>query len=216
MKLDAGPWTRREDPAQGSKHVLWIAVRAMDRFHLRRLLHADPRPGARASSRRSTGTAGKPSGCCSRAGDLGQRGFLREQVCRYMCPRALQSAMFDRNTLIIAYDPMREPRGPFWQVSSVLQRARPASIRRPPTIMCSAPPATTIPHGQPRRTGTMMLLGEGTGLKAAPAEVLNRTNSATASTARCACRSAQSASTSRNITAIRVHRLRRIDRRLRR
>lgn len=40
-------------------------------------------------------------------------GFAREQVCTYMCPYArFQSAMFDQNTLIIAYDEMRgEPRG---------------------------------------------------------------------------------------------------------
>src|SRR6476661_2628973 len=44
----------------------------------------------------------------------GNAGFLREQVCKYMCPYArFQSAMFDRNSLLIAYDPMRgEPRGP--------------------------------------------------------------------------------------------------------
>ena len=38
---------------------------------------------------------------------------MREQVCKYMCPYArFQSAMFDRDTLIIAYDPRRgEPRG---------------------------------------------------------------------------------------------------------
>jgi cytochrome c oxidase accessory protein FixG len=44
-----------------------------------------------------------------------------------MCPYArFQSAMFDRNTLIIAYDPMRgEPRGPRRRgLPSVLQRAR--------------------------------------------------------------------------------------------
>lgn len=40
-------------------------------------------------------------------------GFAREQVCTYMCPYArFQSAMFDPNTLIIAYDVERgEPRG---------------------------------------------------------------------------------------------------------
>jgi len=40
-------------------------------------------------------------------------GFAREQVCTYMCPYArFQSAMFDKNTLIIAYDEARgEPRG---------------------------------------------------------------------------------------------------------
>jgi len=38
---------------------------------------------------------------------------MREQVCIYMCPYArFQSAMFDRNTLLIAYDEKRgEPRG---------------------------------------------------------------------------------------------------------
>jgi cytochrome c oxidase accessory protein FixG len=43
----------------------------------------------------------------------GNAGFLREQVCKYMCPYArFQSAMFDRDTLIISYDTARgEPRG---------------------------------------------------------------------------------------------------------
>jgi cytochrome c oxidase accessory protein FixG len=40
-------------------------------------------------------------------------GYLREQVCKYMCPYArFQSAMFDRDTLVITYDAQRgEPRG---------------------------------------------------------------------------------------------------------
>lgn len=40
-------------------------------------------------------------------------GFAREQVCTYMCPYArFQSAMFDKDTLIIGYDETRgEPRG---------------------------------------------------------------------------------------------------------
>ena len=43
----------------------------------------------------------------------GNAGMLREQVCIYMCPYArFQSAMFDRDTLLIAYDTSRgEPRG---------------------------------------------------------------------------------------------------------
>ena len=43
----------------------------------------------------------------------GNAGFLREQVCKYMCPYArFQSAMFDQDTLIISYDEQRgEPRG---------------------------------------------------------------------------------------------------------
>ena len=44
----------------------------------------------------------------------GNAGFMREQVCRYMCPYArFQSAMFDNDTLIVTYDTERgEPRGP--------------------------------------------------------------------------------------------------------
>ncbi|TNE83110.1 MAG: cytochrome c oxidase accessory protein CcoG, partial [Gammaproteobacteria bacterium] len=40
-------------------------------------------------------------------------GFLREQVCKYMCPYArFQSVMFDPDTLIVSYDVERgEPRG---------------------------------------------------------------------------------------------------------
>jgi len=43
----------------------------------------------------------------------GNAGWLREQLCKYMCPYArFQGAMFDRDTLIISYDRERgEPRG---------------------------------------------------------------------------------------------------------
>lgn len=43
----------------------------------------------------------------------GFAGYMREQVCKYMCPYArFQSAMFDKDTLIVSYDEKRgEPRG---------------------------------------------------------------------------------------------------------
>jgi cytochrome c oxidase accessory protein FixG len=43
----------------------------------------------------------------------GNAGWMREQVCTYMCPYArFQSAMFDKDTMIITYDRKRgEPRG---------------------------------------------------------------------------------------------------------
>lgn len=43
----------------------------------------------------------------------GNAGWMREQVCKYMCPYArFQSAMFDRDTLIVTYDEARgEGRG---------------------------------------------------------------------------------------------------------
>ncbi|QOY93030.1 cytochrome c oxidase accessory protein CcoG [Massilia sp. UMI-21] len=42
----------------------------------------------------------------------GNAGWMREQVCKYMCPYArFQSAMFDKDTLIVTYDAARgEPR----------------------------------------------------------------------------------------------------------
>jgi cytochrome c oxidase accessory protein FixG len=47
------------------------------------------------------------------AATYGNAGWMREQVCIYMCPYArFQSAMFDKDTLIISYDEARgEPRG---------------------------------------------------------------------------------------------------------
>ena len=44
----------------------------------------------------------------------GNAGWMREQVCKYMCPYArFQSAMFDQDTMIITYDAARgEARGP--------------------------------------------------------------------------------------------------------
>jgi cytochrome c oxidase accessory protein FixG len=43
----------------------------------------------------------------------GNAGWLREQVCLYMCPYArFQSAMFDHDTMIVSYDSQRgDPRG---------------------------------------------------------------------------------------------------------
>ncbi|WP_027017217.1 cytochrome c oxidase accessory protein CcoG [Comamonas composti] len=44
----------------------------------------------------------------------GNAGYMREQVCKYMCPYArFQSAMFDKDTMIVSYDTGRgEPRAP--------------------------------------------------------------------------------------------------------
>jgi len=51
--------------------------------------------------------------CFYSVATFGNAGYLREQVCKYMCPYArFQSAMFDNNSLIISYDTQRgEPRG---------------------------------------------------------------------------------------------------------
>ena len=63
----------------------------------------------------------------------GNAGYMREQVCKYMCPYArFQSAMFDRDTLIISYDTARgEPRG------SRPRGVEPASVGKGDCINCT-------------------------------------------------------------------------------
>ncbi len=84
----------------------------MDRLHLRRLLQAIRSLGASALALQLGPWEWFWSLFYGLA-TYGNAGFLREQVCKYMCPYArFQGAMFDRHTLIIGYDSQRgEPRG---------------------------------------------------------------------------------------------------------
>ena len=63
----------------------------------------------------------------------GNAGFMREQVCKHMCPYArFQSAMFDKDTLIVTYDAERgDPRG------SRSRKADPASLSLGSCIDCN-------------------------------------------------------------------------------
>jgi cytochrome c oxidase accessory protein FixG len=63
----------------------------------------------------------------------GNAGFMREQVCKYMCPYArFQSAMFDKDTLIVTYDTARgEPRG------ARSKKADPASLGLGACVDCT-------------------------------------------------------------------------------
>ncbi|MDB5935309.1 MAG: cytochrome oxidase [Massilia sp.] len=53
----------------------------------------------------------------------GNAGWLREQVCKYMCPYArFQSSMFDQDTLVITYDVARgEPRAPLARAGAAVK-----------------------------------------------------------------------------------------------
>jgi cytochrome c oxidase accessory protein FixG len=75
-------------------------------------------------------------------------GWMREQVCLYMCPYArFQSAMFDKDTLIVSYDASRgEARGPR------KRRVEPATLGLGDCIDCSlcvqvCPPGIDIRDG---------------------------------------------------------------------
>jgi cytochrome c oxidase accessory protein FixG len=63
----------------------------------------------------------------------GNAGFMREQVCKHMCPYArFQSAMFDKDTLIVTYDEERgEPRG------ARSRKADPAALNLGACIDCT-------------------------------------------------------------------------------
>ncbi len=113
MKLDAEPWSRDKLLRKGSKHVLWLVFALWTGFTFVGFFTPITDLAARLVPFAWGGWETFWVLFYALA-TWGNAGFLREQVCKYMCPYArFQSAMFDRNTLIIAYDPMRgEPRGP--------------------------------------------------------------------------------------------------------
>lgn len=126
IKLDQGPWSREKILRKSAKHLLWVIFSLWTGFTFVGFFTPVADLGARLSTLTWGGWETFWVFFYALA-TWGNAGFLREQVCKYMCPYArFQSAMFDRNTLIIAYDPMRgEPRGPRKRgQASVLERAR--------------------------------------------------------------------------------------------
>lgn len=111
MKLDKGPLSARKIRLKAIKHLLWIALSLWTGF----TLVAYFTPVQELLTSFPFGFSGWEifwmlfyAGFCYM-----QAGFLREQVCKYMCPYArFQGVMFDPDTLVITYDPERgEPRG---------------------------------------------------------------------------------------------------------
>lgn len=112
MKLDAAPWSASKVRTKATKHALWLVLALWTGFTFVGFFT----PIATLGGQLLHGEAG---GWVTfwllfyAFATWGNAGFLREQVCRYMCPYArFQGSMFDRQTLIIAYDEKRgEPRG---------------------------------------------------------------------------------------------------------
>jgi cytochrome c oxidase accessory protein FixG len=112
MKLDRGPWTAAKILRKGGKQLLWVALAAYTGFTFVGYFVPIRTLGAQLAGL----TVGPWAAFWMLLYSLatyGNAGFLREQVCKYMCPYArFQSAMFDKDTLIISYDADRgEPRG---------------------------------------------------------------------------------------------------------
>ena len=126
MKLDASPWTGDKALRKGGKHAVWLVFALWTGFTFVGFFTPITDLGARLFALQ-WGAWETFWVLFYSLATWGNAGVLREQVCKYMCPYArFQSAMFDRNTLIISYDPMRgEPRGARKRgLSSVLERAR--------------------------------------------------------------------------------------------
>ncbi|MGO1542224.1 MAG: 4Fe-4S dicluster domain-containing protein [Luteimonas sp.] len=126
MKLDAGPWNREKILRKGAKHLMWAAFALWTGFTFAGFFTPIRDLGARLVPF-DWGIAEVFWVLFYAGATWMWAGVLREQMCKYMCPYArFQSAMFDRNTLIIAYDPMRgEPRGPRKRgLGDVIERGR--------------------------------------------------------------------------------------------
>jgi cytochrome c oxidase accessory protein FixG len=112
IKLDRAPWTARKVARKSAKQLLWVAFAAytgttfVGYFSAVREL---------VPSLFTLSLGGWETFWIVFYGfaTYGNAGYMREQVCKYMCPYArFQGAMFDQNTLIISYDAARgEPRG---------------------------------------------------------------------------------------------------------
>lgn len=112
MKLDDAPLSAKKLLKKGGKHFVWIAFALWTGFTfvgyfspIRDLGSAVVNLGLGPWETFWIGFYGFAT--------YGNAGFMREQVCKYMCPYArFQSAMFDDDTLIVTYDEKRgEPRG---------------------------------------------------------------------------------------------------------
>ncbi len=112
MKLDRARWGRRKALLKGGKHLLWIAFALWTGFTFVGYFTPIEALAAKVVHGR-TGPWESFWILFYGAATYLNAGWMREQVCIYMCPYArFQSAMFDRDTLVISYDETRgEPRG---------------------------------------------------------------------------------------------------------
>jgi cytochrome c oxidase accessory protein FixG len=112
MRLDAAPMSLAKLGRKALKHAIWIAVAFWTGFTFVGYFSSVRELGAEMLSLR-LGSWEIFWVAFYGFATYGNAGFLREQVCKYMCPYArFQSAMFDPDTLIVSYDAARgEPRG---------------------------------------------------------------------------------------------------------
>jgi len=112
MRLDAAPWSSRKLLRKSAKQFLWIVFSLWTGFTFVAFF-TPVEQLAKGIVALSLGGWETFWMLFYALATYGNAGFLREQVCKYMCPYArFQSAMFDHDTLIVTYDAERgEPRG---------------------------------------------------------------------------------------------------------
>ena len=112
IKLDGTQLSAKKLYKKGAKHFVWITFALWTGFTF--VGYFSPiRDLASSTLSLSLGPWETFWICFYGFATYGNAGFMREQVCKYMCPYArFQSAMFDDDTLIVTYDEERgEPRG---------------------------------------------------------------------------------------------------------
>jgi cytochrome c oxidase accessory protein FixG len=112
MKLDKGPWSLEKISKKIAKHGSWLFVGFLTGMTFVGYFY----PIKDLVYDLATLSAGKWQLLWTVFFTLAtyiNAGWMREQVCKYMCPYArFQSVMFDQDTLIVSYDSKRgEPRG---------------------------------------------------------------------------------------------------------
>jgi len=112
MRLDGGAWTMDKLWRKITKHAAWLVISLWTGFTLVGYFTPVHTLWAEVQSL-SLGPWETFWVLFYGLATYGNAGWLREQVCKYMCPYArFQSAMFDKDTLIISYDAVRgDPRG---------------------------------------------------------------------------------------------------------
>ncbi len=112
MRLDQAPWGLNKVLRKGAKQGVWLGIALLTGFSF--VGYFTPIRELSAAT-----AAWDMSGWNAfwvlfyGAATYGNAGFLREQMCKYMCPYArFQSALIDKDSLVIAYDAGRgDPRG---------------------------------------------------------------------------------------------------------
>ena len=112
LRLDQGRWTFEKLRKKTFKQLLWLAIAAWTGFTF--VGYFVPIRALAVELAALQGSWQIFWVLFYGFATYGNAGYMREQVCKYMCPYArFQSAMFDKDTLIVSYDGMRgEPRGP--------------------------------------------------------------------------------------------------------